>query len=230
MLAWRVVIRPGTLRSKLQRRFIFPSRSQLQALPRPNTWLAKIRFRVDGKPRSKLIALGFGALILLNSSLLYKLNNLIEGEERVQSFMARIIYIQYMDTTYDSVNFDDPISTQSYYEKLYRAFSPGSKEEIDKEIDIMMGIFKKDTEIGSKISAEVQAHHIMRSAAEKIHGAFRELNRDSPHATTAIFVMDVIRESETRLFRLVRACIDEYHKYANAQMAAIDASLGHPAA
>ena len=65
MLARRVVTRPATLRSQLQRRFIpssastTTSESQLQA-PRPNTWLAKIRFREDGKPRSKLIALGFG--------------------------------------------------------------------------------------------------------------------------------------------------------------------------
>ena len=66
MLARRVATRPlaATLRSQLQRRFIPPStgttsRSQLQA-PRPNTWLAKIRFQADGKPRSKLIALGFG--------------------------------------------------------------------------------------------------------------------------------------------------------------------------
>ena len=62
MLTRRLVTRPGTIRSQLQRRFIIPYRSQSQApgLPRPNTWLEKIRFRADGKPRSKLIALGFG--------------------------------------------------------------------------------------------------------------------------------------------------------------------------
>ena len=61
-VAGRLVTRPGTLWSQLQRRFIHPSRSQLQApaLPRPNTWLGNFRFRADGKPRSKLIALGIG--------------------------------------------------------------------------------------------------------------------------------------------------------------------------
>ena len=59
MFARRVVTR-RLGGSQLQRQFIHPSISQLQALPRPNTWLAKIRFRADGKPRSKLIALGFG--------------------------------------------------------------------------------------------------------------------------------------------------------------------------
>ena len=65
----RIVTRPAaTLRpgSQLQRRFIHPSRPQLEALPRPNTWVAKIRFRADGKPRSKIIALGFGEYPLIN--------------------------------------------------------------------------------------------------------------------------------------------------------------------
>jgi hypothetical protein len=65
MLARRAVTRPATFRSQLQRRFIHPSTSttstsQLHALPRPNTWLAKIRFRADGRPRSKEIALRLG--------------------------------------------------------------------------------------------------------------------------------------------------------------------------
>jgi hypothetical protein len=52
-----------------------------------------------------------------------------------------------------------------------------SKEEpeVEKMFNLMMLYFKKD----STKSAEVQAHHIMRSAAEKIHVAFRESNRES---------------------------------------------------
>ena len=64
MLARRVVTRPATtLRllgaSQPQRRFIFPSRPHSQA-PRPDTWLAKLRFRADGNPRTKSIGFAFG--------------------------------------------------------------------------------------------------------------------------------------------------------------------------
>ena len=69
MLARRVVTPPATTIRRLggfqfQKRFIHPSISQLQVLPRPNTWLAKLRFRADGEPRSKLIAFGFGEYLL----------------------------------------------------------------------------------------------------------------------------------------------------------------------
>jgi hypothetical protein len=67
MLARRIATRPATTLtgirgSQFQSRFqvTLPSRSQLQAQPGPKTWLAKFRFRADGKPRSKLIAMGFG--------------------------------------------------------------------------------------------------------------------------------------------------------------------------
>ena len=44
---------------QLQKRFIHPSRFQLH-VPRANTWLAKLRFRPDGTPRSKLVGFGLG--------------------------------------------------------------------------------------------------------------------------------------------------------------------------
>ena len=45
---------------QLQRRFIHPSRLQLHELPRPNTWVAKIRFRADGESRIALEYLHWG--------------------------------------------------------------------------------------------------------------------------------------------------------------------------
>ena len=79
----------------------------------------------------------------------------------------------------------------------------------------MTGIFNEDTVNGSKLSAEVQAQHIMRSAADKIHDAFRELNRDS-YANTGIFVMDVLREADNRLLRLVKECLIERYSFKYA--------------
>ena len=72
----------------------------------------------------------------------------------------------------------------------------------------LMGVFEMKTEKGSKISAEFQAQHIMRSAAEKIHGAFRELNRDS-YGTTVLFVMDVMVQATNSLSNLLQDCLDE---------------------
>jgi len=209
MLTWRAISRSANIirrGSQFQRRFIYPSISlrRAQALPRPNTLIAKIRFRADGQPRSKLIAVGFGSLILFNLISLFTLFDVVEDGELALGLLASIIYIQQTDVTYDSVNFDDPISTLSYFKKLYQSFSRASEEEVDQLFKDLTRLMKYE---GSK-SAEVEAQHIMRSAAEKIHVAFRELNQDSI-ANTANFVFLVLKEAVGSLIDLVQDSDDD---------------------
>ena len=112
--------------------------------------------------------------------MLYTLYDTIETTNEFKKYLATAICIQHTDITYDSVNFDDPISTLSYFKKIYKQFRLESEEEeVDRVFTSMMQLFKMRVEKGSKISAEVQAQHIMRSAAEKIHIAFRGLNQNS---------------------------------------------------
>ena len=127
-----------------------------------------------------------------------------DSREKIQFFVANAIYIQHVDSTYDSINFDDPISTLSYYKRL-RRFAllhnrESSKEDFDRWLEIVVMLVPKEK--GSKISADVPAHSIMKSAAEEIHNAFRKLNRKS-YANIAPFVMNVIIDADYRLFRLM---------------------------
>ena len=132
---------------------------------------------------------------------------MIEFGEIVQFHAVNAVYTQHIDSTYDSVNFDDPISTLSYYKRLRRVAHQnnfeGSSEQLDQRFDNIILIL---TEKGSKISAETQAHSIMRSAAEKIHNAFRTLNRNS-HADIVVFMMSTIMVSDYRLIFLATDCL-----------------------
>ena len=132
----------------------------------------------------------------------YSLLNKIEDGKKLQVFIAKLIYVQHTDISYDSIDFDDPISTLSYFKKIYQIVALEPEEEIDKAFIFMMEIFTEN--------AQVQAQGIMRSAAEKIHGAFRELNRDS-YGHTMKFVVEVIKEADNGLLRLMRDCILENH-------------------
>jgi len=204
MLTWRAISRPATtiMRvSQFQRRFIHPSSRRLQ---RQNTLIAKIRFRADGKPRSKLIAVGFGSLILFNLLSLLILSEVIDDGELSLGLLASLIYIQQTDITYDSVDFDDPRSTLSYFKKLYQSFSRVSEEEVEQLFKDLTRLLKIDT----SQSAEVEAQHIMRSAAEKVHVAFRELNQDSI-ANTANYVFLVLRDALESLINLVQDTDDD---------------------
>ena len=130
----------------------------------------------------------------------YGIKNL---EDHLQAKMSSI---QQTDNTYDSVNFDDPISTISYFAKLCQPYTRRSEEELNQRFKGMMTQIIK-TKDGSTKSAEVQVQHIMRSAAEKIHVAFREFNRDSI-AITAKLVTLVIEEACKSLLDLMDDRVD----------------------
>ena len=116
--------------------------------------------------------------------------------------MAKLIYLQQIDFTYDSVNFDDPISTLSYFKKLFQSFTRTSDEKVEKMFEDMMGYINERSKDGSINYTEVQAQHIMKAAAEKIHTAFQELNRDSL-VVTARFVFQVMIETVDSLIDLI---------------------------
>ena len=119
-----------------------------------------------------------------------------------------------MDTrTYDSVNFDDPISTLSYYKKIFHIIAQLSDEDIDDHFELMTYLFKLRTaEKGSKLFAEAQAHQIMRSAAERVHVYFREIVYPSQKPYGDL-VLGVVFEAHLSLLKLMRDCVIEEYKH-----------------
>ena len=152
---------------------------------------------------NKLIdALPEGSISLFNLLLVDTLFDLMEEGRKTETLLEMIIFVQRTDFTYDSVNFDDPISNLSYYKKLFQCFKEESVEETDQTFQELMEGYKMKTKEGSTNSAEVQALHIMRSAAEKIHDALRDVNRDS-FLITAQFVFLVMQEAGGSLLDLL---------------------------
>lgn len=131
---------------------------------------------------------------------------MVDDGELALGLLASIIYIQQTDISYDSINFDDPLSALSYFKKLYQSFSRASEEEVDQLFKDLTRLWK--TEGGSSHSAESEAQRIMKSAAEKIHIAFRELNQDSI-SSTANYVFLVLKEAVESLIDLVQDNDDE---------------------
>ena len=126
----------------------------------------------------------------------------IEDGQKTRSLLLKMIYVQQADIAYDSVNFDDPISTLSYFASLYISFALNSEGAEQIFNSFIMRIIKKKTKEGSTKSAEVQAQDIMRLAAEKIHGALRGLKWDSV-TITAEFLLLVMNEALKSLIELL---------------------------
>ena len=151
---------------------------------------------------------------MLNVFLLYKRIKATEEGDLTRFTLAIIIRIQRMDArTYDSVNFDDPISTLSYYKKIFHIIAQLSDEDIDDHFELMTYLFKLRTaEKGSKLFAEAQAHQIMRSAAERVHVYFREIVYPSQKPYGDL-VLGVVFEAHLSLLKLMRDCVIEEYKH-----------------
>ena len=70
---------------------------------------------------------------MLNLLLLYILHDKIEDITRVEVIMSRLIQIQHVDhTTYDTYNFDDPLSILSYFKSSIKVLQRDLKRRLTK--------------------------------------------------------------------------------------------------
>ncbi|KAF4612386.1 hypothetical protein D9613_004418 [Agrocybe pediades] len=210
MLVWRqALFRPANIlrRQGLQNRarqlHVTPTRPQYYQ-PRGVSLLAKLRFRPDGKPRSRLVGVAFGALIFFNFITLLTTYDIVEDGEVALGLLASVIYIQHVDTGFDKVDLEDPLQTLAYFKRLYQSFVRLPAEEVELLFKDLNHLLK----IGGENNSEVEAHRIMRNASEQIHMAFQELNQESI-ANTANFVLQVMRDALEGLIELVQDAEDD---------------------
>ncbi|KAJ3498575.1 hypothetical protein NLJ89_g10200 [Agrocybe chaxingu] len=133
------------------------------------------------------------------------MDDLVEDSEIALGLLASIIYLQKADMGYEHVNFDDSISTLSYFKTLYQSFSRLPQEEVDELFKDLTRLMKAG---GSKNNAEGEAHRIMRTAAEQIHLAFQDLSQESI-SNSANHILIVMRDALEALIDLVQDSEDE---------------------
>ena len=202
MLACRAISRPATtLRLKFQfpRRPIHYSIPRLQIPLRPNEIWKKIRFRKDGQPRSRIVGVAFGAFHLLflfrwltskhEASVIalwawtaYTLYNSIDEGETALNLLGAVIYIQKADTGFNKVDLNDPIATLKHFKALYQGLTRFPRDEVEV-------LFKDITQLlkpGADQNTELEAHRIMRDAAEKIHAILDDLKQEPQSLNDAI--------------------------------------------
>lgn len=141
---------------------------------------------------------------MFNILTLLTMYDLVEDGEIALGLLVNVIYLQRADMSYKDVNLNDPAETLVYFKKLYQAFSRIPQEEVEDLFKDLSRMIRA----GGENNTEAEAHRIMRTAAEQIHLAFQELNHDSI-ATTANFILDVMREALECLIDLVPENVDD---------------------
>lgn len=145
-----------------------------------------------------------GSLILFNALTLFTMSDFIDDSESALGLLASVIYIQQADRGFDQVDLQDSLATLSYFKILYQAFSRVPPEDVDQLFKDLTRLMKS----GDPNDAEVEAHRIMRTAAEQVHAAFQNLTQDSM-SDTANQLLSIMREAIGGLIGLVQDTEDD---------------------
>ncbi|TFK69893.1 hypothetical protein BDN72DRAFT_767355 [Pluteus cervinus] len=121
---------------------------------------AKLWFRKDGSPRSKIKGLFIAAFAGASIYTFYAMMLLVEEFDTANYLLNSLVHIQRADVDLASVDLTDSLSVTSYFRSLCSSFDdipPRMIEDFFREVSHLTG--------GSAESA----HRIMRDASEDIH-------------------------------------------------------------
>jgi len=108
--------------------------------------------------------------------------------------MTRMILVQQTDATYDSVDFGDPMSIMTYFEKILQVTTGLSEEKVHSYILVVRAIYMETKDDSMQIPG-LKALSIMKSTADKIHGALQGLGPDEDPSAVMFFVQLTVNEA-----------------------------------
>ncbi|KAF7350425.1 hypothetical protein MVEN_01347500 [Mycena venus] len=145
---------------------------------RPATWGARVWFRSDGTPRSKVRGLVITSIIF---GLLYVTQD--RARSQAQSLLARVRCVD--DEEYAQVDFSSYCAASDYFDKLCASLS----------LSVEFYSFPEDAK------RREEAHTLVREAAEKVHAILAESD-DALDPITANRVVPVLLGAFRRLGKL----------------------------
>ncbi|KAF5385294.1 hypothetical protein D9615_000934 [Tricholomella constricta] len=166
MLARRAVarsflhLRHNAIKPTRDRAFSYlPPHAQFQA--RPPTWSAKLWYRRDGTPRSRLKGLIIGTIASATLYTMYTMLALVDEFDTANYLLSGLIHIQRIDTEYSSVDPSEFKSIHSYFQEMCSAlFGDIPQQMIDDffgDVDALVG------------SSKDEAHRVLRETCEEVH-------------------------------------------------------------
>lgn len=120
-------------------------------------WVAKVWFRPDGSPRSKLKGAVFVTLSTFTILMCSTGLDLIADYERVAFLLAYLVLAQQVDKTYSLHDFESLDSTKEYFYKLCRALPHDEDAEEDAEGTIQQFIELMETTINMAGKPQVES-------------------------------------------------------------------------
>ncbi|KAJ7057845.1 hypothetical protein C8F01DRAFT_991558 [Mycena amicta] len=170
--------------------------------PRPATWSARLWYRLDGSPRSKIRGLVFSALSFLSLSLkVWSTLLVVEALDYEHYLLSTLVYIQRVDYEYLSVPFSDLPRALAYFEELVGYFVQG-----DVPPEMLAAFFQDLGLLAESSGMHEKIHTIIRESAGAVHELLLERKGEHP-VDTAALAIDTL---DTAMLALI-VLVDEHN-------------------
>ncbi|KAH6896137.1 hypothetical protein BKA70DRAFT_1199383 [Coprinopsis sp. MPI-PUGE-AT-0042] len=145
------------------------TRPRLQYAFRPPGLVAKLWMRADGTPRSKLKGAIYTALATTSGLTLLSFADIVGEYDQVNYVLTSLVYIQFTDSAYSSVDFSDERSARNYFYDLCTSI-PDQPESV---FELIFNAIDEVQRNGGP--AAVELHETLRKAADDVHAALRKI-------------------------------------------------------
>ncbi|GLB43713.1 hypothetical protein LshimejAT787_1402250 [Lyophyllum shimeji] len=173
-------------------------RLQYQFQARPPTWSAKVWYRRDGTPRSRVKGLVIGTAVSATLYTLWSMMTLIEELDTANYLLGGLVHIQRIDSEFPSVDTSDFRSMNLYFQEMCSAlFGDIPQEMIDEffgDIDALTG------------SSRDEAHKALRETCEDVHRILVDSKGADPLQTAS----QAVARLDEGLLQLVETVQDKY--------------------
>ncbi|KAJ7145332.1 hypothetical protein C8R43DRAFT_926778 [Mycena crocata] len=201
MLPLRSFLRPtrfSSLRSAVRPT---PSRPFLQRSvylfnPRPVSLGARIWFKPDGTPRSKIRGLVITSIV---SGLLYATWStllVVEALDYEHYLLSTLVHIQRTDYDYSTVTFASFREALAYFAELCAYFGQG-----DIPPEMLAAFFRDVASWEGDAALGERVHGIVRAAAEAVHDILTQ-SKGADATETAVLVINVVDEAMLGIIEL----------------------------
>ncbi|EAU92500.1 hypothetical protein CC1G_00719 [Coprinopsis cinerea okayama7 len=166
--------------------------------PRPPGLGAKIWYRRDGQPRSKLTGALFVGSALFAIAFLSAIDALDEYNQ-ANYILLCLVFLQKTDITYATTDFTNGTETRNYFHALIRSVVDTSPDVIDEFF------VEVDKVLQSGGSEAEQLYDLMRTCASEVHEMLKEIDPEINSLNLGVLILRKMDERVLAVADVVQA-------------------------
>ncbi|KAF7289903.1 hypothetical protein MIND_01365200 [Mycena indigotica] len=163
----------------------------------PTTWSARLWYRKDGSPRSKIRGLVIASILGAGLYATYSTLLVVEALDYEHYLLSTLVYIQRVDYDFHSIPISQFAPTLDYFQDLVGYFIQG-----DVPPEMLVAFFQDLAFLAQSSETQEKIHNIVREAAQAVHNLLVDRKGEHPVETAALAI-DMLDHAMLALIAIV---------------------------